>query len=195
MVGGFVGTMHSWYAAAPMDVVLLIFCLAVGLAFYMTQFRGIVLRRQRWLRDVRIRIGCCAECGYDLRASPLRCPECGAIPDAAERARVGAIGECGVLRYLISGILPLGAKRIRFNRFSTRARLVVGLANNVTAHGGEEVVYPRHLLAALAVEGSGVGAGILRALGVDLAAVAERMASGLPRDEPSRLDRKIAWEL
>jgi hypothetical protein len=59
---------------APMWFVILLFALLPLVA-------GVRLARRR-RRARRLAAGCCIACGYDLRASPERCPECGRAADA-----------------------------------------------------------------------------------------------------------------
>jgi hypothetical protein len=44
-----------------------------GVAFGLTVARA----RRRWVEARKVAAGLCPRCGYDLRASPERCPECG----------------------------------------------------------------------------------------------------------------------
>ena len=53
--------------------------LAVGVTALLPA--GWVVRRGVTVRSDRRRLGLCLRCGYDLRATPGRCPECGTVPE------------------------------------------------------------------------------------------------------------------
>ena len=54
-------------------------CVPIWFLLLFTGPSGYWLTRRWWLHLQRRREHLCSRCGYDLRASPDRCPECGAV--------------------------------------------------------------------------------------------------------------------
>ncbi len=71
-------------ASGPIQIPIWRVCLPLYFLFIpaIWQMIGYGLRRRR----NRFRVGVCPRCGYDLRASPDRCPECGEVPESAPRS-------------------------------------------------------------------------------------------------------------
>jgi flagellar biosynthesis protein FliR len=71
---------RGWFPQLPPLAVGLVLGILLGLVYLLVI--GLIVRRSV-LAEVWAR-GRCIGCGYDLRASPDRCPECGAVPEGAE---------------------------------------------------------------------------------------------------------------
>jgi hypothetical protein len=54
----------------------------VAVLFALLPLIDIMLVRRRRRRRLRLAAGLCVACGYDLRATPEKCPECGTVPTA-----------------------------------------------------------------------------------------------------------------
>jgi hypothetical protein len=74
------GAMSAVWIAVPQWLVVAVFVLVVGF--------GPILRLIRERR--RKSLGRCTRCGYDIRATPDRCPECGTVQRAATTAQADA---------------------------------------------------------------------------------------------------------
>lgn len=69
----------------PRGVVLHYLSIWVALGFF-----HYVLKQEETQRKRRKKRGECVECGYDLRATPDTCPECGTVPEKLQTIQAQA---------------------------------------------------------------------------------------------------------
>jgi hypothetical protein len=66
------GPISVTYLGAMVIPLWSVFLLTAGMPSWV-----LLVARSRWRREKRRKLGLCEHCGYDLRATPERCPECG----------------------------------------------------------------------------------------------------------------------
>jgi hypothetical protein len=71
---------NTWFGGGSI-VIIPLWAIAMGTIFMPVAVLFAAIFRRGKVR--RISSGLCINCGYDLRATPDRCPECGTIPEKA----------------------------------------------------------------------------------------------------------------
>jgi hypothetical protein len=83
------GKVVNFYSPGPIGASFNLDYTTVAIPYWLLLLPTLVapwmIVRQRWTRLRREELGLCLQCGYDLRETPERCPECGAIPPAEGR--------------------------------------------------------------------------------------------------------------
>jgi len=72
-VAGFAASNTTWYDGSTGRQFVVPF-------WFIAALTALIISAALGLRPKKHRRGLCSSCGYDLRATPHRCPECGAVP-------------------------------------------------------------------------------------------------------------------